>query len=145
MNNIKVVAVSGVSGSGKTTLVKQLANEFNCPFLLFDDHTDESTYPQDMKYWLKNGANTSLIKTPTFFSSLEKLILKNSSRFIFIEEPFGKERDVMCPLIDYVVFIRSTFGVMPSPYYQKAYSTFSLEYKFRVLLKPSMLYLQLLR
>lgn len=41
MNNIKVVAVSGVSSSGKTTIVKQLANEFNCPFILFDDHTDK--------------------------------------------------------------------------------------------------------
>ena len=105
MNNTKVVAVSGVSGSGKTTIVKQLANEFDCPFLLFDDHTDKSTYPQNMKNWLKNGANVSLIKTPEFVTSLENLIKKSSSRFIFIEEPFGKERDSMSPLIDYVVLL----------------------------------------
>lgn len=105
MNNTKVVAVSGVSGSGKTTIVKQLANEFDCPFLLFDDHIDKSTYPQNMKNWLKNGANVSLIKTPKFVTSLEKLIKKNSSRFIFIEEPFGKERDSMSPLIDFVVLL----------------------------------------
>ncbi|MCP4802043.1 MAG: hypothetical protein GY891_04180 [Bacteroidetes bacterium] len=58
-----------------------------------------------MKKWLKNGANVSLIKTPKFVTSLENLISKNSSRYIFIEEPFGKERDSMSSLIDYVVLL----------------------------------------
>ena len=105
MNNIKAVAVSGVSGAGKTTIVKLLAKEFDCPFLLFDDHTDKSTYPKDMKNWLKNGANVSLIKTPKLISSLETLISKNGSRFIFVEEPCGRERDSLSALIDYVVFL----------------------------------------
>ena len=90
MNNTKVVAISGTSGAGKTTIVKQLANEFDCPFLLFDDYIDESTYPQNMNNWLKNGANVSLIKTPRFVTSLENLISKSSSRYIFIEVPFCK-------------------------------------------------------
>ncbi|MCF6437587.1 hypothetical protein [Pseudoalteromonas sp. MMG022] len=105
MNNTKVVAISGASGAGKTTMVKELAKAFGCPFLLFDDHTDKHTYPKNMKNWLMNGANVSLIKTPKFVTSLESLISKNSSRFIFIEEPFGKERDAMSPLIDYVVLL----------------------------------------
>ena len=105
MNNTKVVAISGISGAGKTTIVKELAKEFGCPFLLFDDHTDKNTYPQNMKNWLINGANVSLIKTPKFVTSLESLILKNRNRFIFIEEPFGKERDSMSSLIDYVVLL----------------------------------------
>ncbi|GAC19992.1 nucleoside/nucleotide kinase family protein [Paraglaciecola arctica] len=105
MNNIKVVAVSGASGAGKTTIVKELADEFDCPFLLFDAHTDNSTYPKNIKNWLKNGANVSLIKTPRFVTSLESLISKNDSRFIFIEEPFGKERDSMSSLIDFVVLL----------------------------------------
>ena len=105
MNNTKVVAISGVSGAGKTTIVKALAKVFNCPFLLFDDHTDEDTYPNDMKKWLNNGANVSLIKTPMFTCALQQLKSKNSSRFIFIEEPFGKERAVMSSLVDYAVLL----------------------------------------
>jgi uridine kinase len=105
VNNTKVVAISGVSGAGKTTLVKQLAQEFSCPFLLFDDHTDKETYPQNMKYWFESGANFSLIKTPKFVYLLEELLNKNSSIYIFIEEPFGKERDVMSTLIDYVILL----------------------------------------
>ncbi|CAM3934294.1 ATPase AAA-type core domain-containing protein [Rheinheimera salexigens] len=53
MNYTKVVEVSGISGAGKTIIVKQLANEFNCPFLFFDEHTNKHTDPQDMKHWLK--------------------------------------------------------------------------------------------
>ena len=105
MNYPKVIAISGASGSGKTTIIKQLAKDFNCPFLLFDDHTSKDTYPQNMKVWFENGADVSLIKTPDFVISLTALISSSTSRYIFIEEPFGKERDAMSALIDYVVLL----------------------------------------
>ena len=104
-NKTKVIAISGVSGAGKTAAVKFLANSFNCPYLLFDDHTDIHTYPQDMKCWLNNGANVSLIQTPKFVSALQTLRSTNNSCFIFIEEPFGRERNSMALLIDYVVLL----------------------------------------
>jgi uridine kinase len=105
MNYPKVIAISGASGSGKTTIVKQLAKEFNCPFLLFDDHKNKDTYPQNMKDWYDDGANVSLISTPDFVISLSALISSDNSRYVFIEEPFGKERDSMSALIDYVVLL----------------------------------------
>ena len=105
MNNTKVIAVSGMSGAGKTTIVKQLANMFNCPFLLFDDHKDKNTYPQNMKTWLNKGADVSLIKTPAFIKTLNILQSQTNTRFIFIEEPFGRERFSISHLIDYVILL----------------------------------------
>jgi uridine kinase len=105
MRNSKVIAISGASGAGKTTIVKQLAKAFNCPFLLFDDHTDKDTYPTNMRDWLIDGANVSLIQTPTLVNSLQKLITDSSSDFIFIEEPFGKERNELSALIDHVILL----------------------------------------
>ncbi|WP_019029854.1 hypothetical protein [Colwellia piezophila] len=104
-NKPQVIAISGVSGAGKTTAVKFLAKHFTCPYLLFDDHTDSHTYPQDMKRWLNHGANLDLIQTPKFVSALQKLISTDNSSFIFIEEPFGRERDPMSLLVDYVVLL----------------------------------------
>lgn len=101
----KVVAISGASGAGKTTLVKHLAKRFDCPFLLFDDYVDEHTYPINMKQWLHLGADLSLIKTPALTTSIAKLMSTTRSRFIFIEEPFGRERKSMSILIDYVILL----------------------------------------
>jgi len=105
MNNTKVIAVSGASGAGKTTIVKQLATKFDSQFLLFDHHTSDDTYPNDMKKWFESGANVSAIKTPDFVRALQELIANSTSEYIFVEEPFGKERDSISALIDYVVLL----------------------------------------
>lgn len=105
MNRAKVVAVSGVSGSGKTSIVKQLSATFSSPALFFDEYTDINTYPKDMKLWFKNGSNVSEIKTPRLINQLNHLIESCTDEFIFIEEPFGKCRDSISPLIDLVVFL----------------------------------------
>lgn len=102
---MKVIAISGVSGSGKTSVIKQLSKEFSCPYLLFDDHTDETTYPTDMKRWFKDGGDVSEIKTPKFVNSLLDLRAMCNNEFIFIEEPFGRGRDSISSLIDYVVLL----------------------------------------
>jgi len=105
MNNTKVIAVSGASGAGKTTIIKLLAKKFNSPFLLFDDYIDNNTYPDDMKGWLQNGVNVSLIKTPRLVRALDELISRDTDTYIFLEEPFGKKRDSLSHLIDYVVLL----------------------------------------
>lgn len=105
MTRTKVVAVSGASGAGKTTIVKNLANLFNCPFLIFDNYTDIDTYPNDMKNWLDNGANVNLIKTPRFASAIKDCLAKSTSRYIFIEEPFGKGRSSLFSIIDHVILL----------------------------------------
>lgn len=110
---MKVIAISGVSGSGKTSVIKQLSKELSCSYLLFDDYinesinesSDENTYPKNMKAWFENGADKSSIKTPKFISSIRDLKQKNNEPFIFIEEPFGKNRDSISSLIDYVILL----------------------------------------
>lgn len=105
MSKTKVIAISGASGAGKTTVVSQLAKALKCPFLLFDDYIDKDTYPKNMKSWLNDGANVSLIQTPKFVSALQETISQSMTPYIFIEEPFGKERKTMLPFIDYVVLL----------------------------------------
>jgi len=104
MDRVKVVAISGASGCGKTSTVRQLANDFGCPSLYFDDYVNSSSYPQDMKKWNEMGADVSEIKTPEMVNSLRKLMAGNHS-YIFVEDPFGRERSCMSSLIDYVVLL----------------------------------------
>lgn len=100
-----VIAISGPSGSGKTTVVKQLAELFNSPALHFDDYVDEHTYPEDMTAWLRRGADTTEIKTPRLIAELQHQIGTCQSQFIFVEEPFGRSREPVAQLIDYVVLL----------------------------------------
>ncbi|RJE77266.1 hypothetical protein BGP78_09440 [Pseudoalteromonas sp. MSK9-3] len=105
MNNTRIIAVSGASGAGKTTIVKHLATHFNTIYVCFDDFIEADTYPADMKKWLVQGADLSVIKSPRFTQRLAQLKLTSSNRFIFIEEPFGRVRDSMSHLIDYVILL----------------------------------------
>jgi len=102
---MKVVAISGVSGCGKTSVVKLLSQRLSCPYLLFDEHTDDDTYPVDMKKWLQQGANVSAIKTPRMQDALEQLTATSDAPYVFVEEPFGRCRPPMSSLVDFVVLL----------------------------------------
>ncbi|NQZ08195.1 MAG: AAA family ATPase [Algicola sp.] len=102
----KVIAFSGASGCGKTTLIKKLAAQFKCPYVLFDDHANQNTYPQDMKTWLEQGADVTLISSPTFAPAINAAKTNNpTAPFVFIEEPFGKQRPDIAELIDNVILL----------------------------------------
>jgi uridine kinase len=101
----KVIAFSGASGCGKTTLIKKLATRLKCPYVLFDDHTDQDTYPQDMKAWLEAGADVTEISSPTFAPAIMKAIDTPNVLFVFIEEPFGRQRPDIAALIDQVILL----------------------------------------
>ena len=106
MSKPQIIAISGASGSGKTQLVKQLAKAYQCPSLFFDDYVDNNTYPKDMHSWFLRGADASQILTPRFKTKVEAL--QNSLwgvEFIFIEEPFCRQRASMAGLIDHVILL----------------------------------------
>jgi len=105
MNEMKIVAISGASGCGKTSAIKKLSQKFNCPYLLFDDHTEKDTYPKEMKTWFDKGADVNAIETPKFAKAIKQLKIKSAHQYLFIEEPFGRERASLAPLVDYVVLL----------------------------------------
>jgi len=100
-----VIAISGASGSGKTSTIKQLSKKLNCPYLLFDDYVNQNTYPKEMKCWFELGADVCAIQTPCFIQAIQKAKSATDSPYLFIEEPLGRERALISPLIDYVVLL----------------------------------------
>jgi uridine kinase len=113
-----VVAIAGPSGSGKTQLVQEVAVQLNhATQVYFDDYESLSKYPADLAQWLAEGANPNLWQTPQLARDLAALRMGQSvshptgkqilkpTAYIVVEEPFGRERREMAPLLDYVVVI----------------------------------------
>lgn len=98
-----VIAISGSSGSGKTTLIKALSQLENSCALYFDDYVEQTTYPSDMKKWLRNGADVNQINAWRFDEKVKELAAEHKFDFIFIEEPFGGERRALSASIDSVI------------------------------------------
>src|SRR3712207_3235913 len=115
---VAVIAVAGPSGSGKTTLVQYLAVLLgHATQVYFDDYAVVSTYPADMAHWLATGADPNQWQTPRLAEDVQALragsavvhpdgtTVLQPTRYIVMEEPFGRERREMAPLIDFVAVI----------------------------------------
>ena len=100
-----VIAFSGASGSGKTTLINALSNTFDCEVIHFDHYVTKNTYPNDMHVWLQDGANTNQIKTPELVEAILFTTHHTQKPYIFLEEPFGKNRDEIRPFIHYSILL----------------------------------------
>ena len=127
-----VIAVSGYSGAGKSTVVSQLSRAFNCSALFFDDYASREDFPSDISAWIKEGGDPNEISTPLFHHHLLQLIngdfielvkgngwakeyginqsdkeikIVMPSPLLIIEEPFGRERQEIKELIDFVVYL----------------------------------------
>lgn len=113
-----VVAVSGTSGGGKTTLVLKVAALLGgAARLHFDDYVSVNNDPAAIRAWLEGGANPDEFKTPQLPTDLRRLIsgesvlLPNdrgaveSAEFILIEEPFGRSRAELSPLVDFAAHL----------------------------------------
>ena len=114
--NTFVVAFAGHSGAGKSTLIEKLSSlTGNANILRIDDY-DSSSYPRSIK-WIEDGANPNEFQTPQFFSDI--LALKKGkpilhpetkkevkpTRYLFIEEPFGRGREAISGLIDFSIYV----------------------------------------
>jgi uridine kinase len=112
-----VIAISGPSGAGKSTAVRNLvARLSDATALYFDDYEASSVYP-DITQWLSDGADPNQFQTPRLSADLRALRagvaiahpqsdeLIQPSRIVVLEEPFGRARDELAGLIDFVVCV----------------------------------------
>lgn len=113
-----VVAVSGTSGAGKTSLVDRASAMLaSSTRLHFDDYVNLGNDIATIKSWLAGGADPNELRTPEFAADLrrlragETLNLPNdrgtvaAADIIIVEEPFGKSRLELAPLIDLAVHL----------------------------------------
>ena len=114
----RVIVVSGSVGSGKSTLVEKLAELLpGAPTLIFDQYEQFAELPQDMGRWFRKGADPNQIKIPRMKEDLLSLLagesithpldnrVVDSSAYILIEEPSGRERQEIAEYIDLVIYV----------------------------------------
>ncbi len=113
------IAIAGTSGAGKTSVARAVAEALDSPVLHFDDYEypdPASVYP-DFEGWIARGLPVAWHGAATLAGEVAKLRAGDDIRdpktervispgpFLVIEEPFGRARPVMAPLIDLAVVV----------------------------------------
>jgi uridine kinase len=118
-----VLAIAGPSGAGKSTIIKNLAARLgDANALSLDAYESSSTYPPAAK-WVEEGAVPNEFQMPQFDADIHALKNGKSildletgkvigpNRFLMLEEPFGRGRDAVHDLIDFVVYVDTPLEV----------------------------------
>jgi len=113
-----VVAVSGTSGAGKTSLIERMAAHLdNAARLHFDHYLILGNDIGAIAAWLEGGGEPNAVATPQFAADLNRLRRREPIRlphdqsligpadFVILEEPFGRSRREMAPMIDLAVHL----------------------------------------
>ena len=113
-----VIAVTGTSGSGKSTLVKRVTTLLgHAVSMFFDDYDETAQWPADPNAWISAGSLPDAVGTPQLAADLAALRGGNTitlphnkgmltpAPFIVLEEPFGRTRQQLADMIDFVVCI----------------------------------------
>jgi uridine kinase len=123
MQETFVIAIAGHSGAGKSTLIRSLVRRLgNARELSTDSYRSTSLYP-DSKQWIEAGADPNEFKMPRFDEALRSLVHGKSilhpesgieiqpATFLVLEEHFGRGRETICDLIDFVVYLDTPLEV----------------------------------
>jgi uridine kinase len=99
-------------------LIERMADRLgNAARLHFDHYVMLGNDIGDIAAWLEAGVDPNAVETPQFAADLERLRRRQSVQlpqdhgsvepadFVILEEPFGRSRDVMAPMIDLAVHI----------------------------------------
>jgi uridine kinase len=113
-----VVAVSGISGSGKSSVIRRAVERLgDAVSIHFDDYASVSTFPENLQEWLAQGADVNAFRTPRLADDLRTLRagaaialpddrgVVSPAAIVLFEEPFGRMRREMTPLIDFVAHL----------------------------------------
>jgi len=115
--------IAGHSGAGKSMLIERLRSRLEgVNALSLDEYESSSTYPSASK-WIEDGADPNEFPSPQFDADIRALKNGESvihpktkqeikpNRFLIIEEPFGRGRETLRDLIDFVVYIDTPLEV----------------------------------
>ena len=114
-----VINIAGTAGSGKSTLAQEFEQAVgDATTLKLDDYFSFlSGWPEDIRKWLDEGANFQDWKNIRLVADIKSLLngqnityplsheTRHPCKWIFVEDPSGREREEMKELVDFVFYI----------------------------------------